>query len=392
MVFEAILFIGVLVLAAKIFGELMHRINQPTIIGNVLAGIIVGPAMFAIVQPIDEIELFVSIGVFFLFFLIGLEEINLPKLYKVLRGRIFAGSAIGFLVPFIAAALFGIALDMDFIKAFAIASVIAASSLGVTAKILTDTGRLRSAIGLEIFTVTGIVEFIAIIVTSVLLQIDASEGFPETSEFIWLFGKMIIFFVIAGLASVYLLPPFFRFIRVHLQVEQMYFAVVIGVILLVAYFAEVSGIHGAIGALLLGIAVSRMAKREHQEISKSVRTIGYGIFIPIFFAGIGLHFSTSFLQLPIWVIAGFLVIIVGVKFLGSYLAVKVAQMKYPTTVSFGVMSKGAVDLALLLSLLSAEILDSPLFSLLVLGTLATMIIASVELQRKLKKIPEETNP
>ena len=391
MVFEAILFLGVLVLAAKIFGEAMHRINQPTIIGNVLAGIVVGPAMFAIVQPIDEIELFVSIGVFFLFFLIGLEEIDLPKLYKVLRGRIFAGSAIGFLVPFIVAGLFGIALDMDFIKSFAIASVIAASSLGVTAKILTDMGKLRSTIGLEIFTVTGIVEFIAIIVTSVFLQINASEGFPNSIDFVWLFVKMIIFFSIAGLLSVFVLPKFFRFIRQHLRVEQMYFAVVIGVILLVAYFAEISGIHGAIGALLLGIAVSRMTKEEYHEISKSVRAIGYGIFIPIFFAGIGLHFSTSFLELPIWIIVGFLAIIIGVKFFGSFLAVVVAKMKFPKIVSYGVMSKGAVDLALLLSLLSAEILDTPLFSLLVLGTLVTLIISSVELQRKLKKIPEETD-
>ena len=392
MVFEAILFLGVLVLAAKIFGEAMHRINQPTIIGNVLAGIVVGPAMFAIVQPIDEIELFVSIGVFFLFFLIGLEEIDLPKLFKVLRGRIFAGSAIGFLVPFVVAGLFGIALDMDFIKSFAIARVIAASSLGVTAKILTDMGKLRSTIGLEIFTVTGIVEFIAIIVTSVFLQINASEGFPNSMEFVWLFVKMIIFFSIAGLLSVFVFPKFFRFIKKHLRVEQMYFAVVIGVILLVAYFAEISGIHGAIGALLLGIAVSRMTKEEYHEISKSVRAIGYGIFIPIFFAGIGLHFSTSFLELPILVIVGFLAIIIGVKFFGSYLAVSVAKMKFPRIVSYGVMSKGAVDLALLLSLLSADILDTPLFSLLVLGTLVTMIISSVELQRKLKKIPEEIEP
>ena len=391
MAFEAILFLGVLVLAAKIFGEAMHRINQPTIIGNVLAGIVVGPAMFAIVQPIDEIELFVSIGVFFLFFLIGLEEIDLPKLYKVLRGRIFAGSAIGFLIPFLVAGLFGIALDMDFIKSFAIASVIAASSLGVTAKILTDMGKLRSTIGLEIFTVTGIVEFIAIIVTSVFLQINASEGFPDSMDFVWLLVKMIIFFSIAGLLSVYVLPHFFRLIKQHLRVEQMYFAVVIGVILLVAYFAEISGIHGAIGALLLGIAVSRMTKAEYQEISKSVRTIGYGIFIPIFFAGIGLHFSTSFLELPIWVIVGFLTIIIGVKFFGSFLAVSVAKMKFPKIVSYGVMSKGAVDLALLLSLLGAEILDTPLFSLLVFGTLVTMIISSVQLQRKLKKIPEEEN-
>jgi len=67
---------GILIISAKLIGEIMHRINQPTILGNVLAGIIVGPALFAIVQPIEEIELFVSIGVFFLFFLIGLEEIT----------------------------------------------------------------------------------------------------------------------------------------------------------------------------------------------------------------------------------------------------------------------------------------------------------------------------
>ncbi len=171
----------------------------------------------------------------------------------------------------------------------------------------------------------------------------------------------------------------------------MYFGVLIRVVLLVAYFAEISGIHGAIGALLLGIAVSRMAKEEHEEISKSVRTIGYGIFIPIFFAGIGLHFSISFLELPIWIIGGFLAIIIGVKFFGSFLAVSIAKMKFPKVVSYGVMSKGAVDLALLLSLLGAEILDTPLFSLIVLGTLATMIISSVQLQRKLKNIPDEPN-
>ena len=148
MAFEAILYIGILVLSAKLFGELMHRINQPTILGNVIAGIIVGPALFFLVQPIDEIELFVSIGVFFLFFLIGLEEIDVPGLFRVLRKRIFAGAAIAFLIPFGAASALGIAINLDFINAFAIASVIGASSLGVTAKILTDLGKLRSTLGM----------------------------------------------------------------------------------------------------------------------------------------------------------------------------------------------------------------------------------------------------
>ena len=385
MVFEAILYLAILIVAAKLFGEIMHRINQPTILGNVLAGIIVGPALFAIVQPIEAIELFISIGVFFLFFLIGLEEIDLAGLFRVMRGRIFAGSIVAFLIPFVVAGLFGLSLDMNFVKSFAIASVIAASSLGVTAKILSDLGKLRSTIGLEIFTVAAIVEFIAIIVTSVMIQLNTSET-QEFSEFLWLFAKMIIFFVVAGLVSVFILPRFFRIIKKHLRAKQVYFGVVIGVILFVAYFAEISGIHGAIGALLLGIAVSRMAKEEYTEISKSVNAIGYGIFIPIFFAGIGLHFSTAFLDLELWIIGGFLGIIIGVKFFSSYLAVRIAKMRPATTVAYGVMSKGAVDLALMLSLLQVEILDDDLFSLLVFGTLMTMIISSVELQRKLKKI------
>jgi len=384
--FESILFIAVLVIAAKLGGELLHRVGQPTILGNVLAGIIVGPAFLAIVHPIESIELFVSIGVFFLFFLIGLEEIDIAGLFKVMRGKIFAGSAIAFLIPFLVAGIFGLAIDMDFVKAFAIASVIAASSLGVTAKVLSDLGKLRSTIGLEIFTVTAIVEFIAIIFVSVFIQIDTSSEFPEITEMAWLFAKMIIFFAIAGIISVFGLPRLFRLLKNHLRVKLAYFGIVIGIILLVAYFAEISGVHGAIGALLLGIAVSRMSREEYHEISKNISTIGYGIFIPIFFAGIGLHFSIAFLELEWWIIVTFIVIMTGVKFLSSYIAVRIANMRPATTVAYGVMSKGAVDLALMLSLLQAKIMDDKLFSLLVLGTLMTMIISSVELQRKLKKI------
>jgi len=384
--FEAILFIAVLVIASKLGGELLHRIGQPTILGNVIAGIIVGPAVLAIVQPIEAIELFVSIGVFFLFFLIGLEEIDIAGLFKVMKGKIFAGSAVAFLIPFLAAGVFGLAIDMDFIQSFAIASVIAASSLGVTAKVLSDLGKLKSTIGLEIFTVTAIVEFIAIIFVSVFIQLDASSNSFEISEMLWLFAKMIIFFGMAALASVYGLPQFFRLIKKHLCVQEAYFAIVIGMILLVAYLAEISGVHGAIGALLLGIAVSRMTRDEYHEISKNISVIGYGIFIPIFFAGIGLHFSIAFLELDWWIIGVFIAIMTGVKFLSSYIAVRIAKMRPASTVAYGVMSKGAVDLALMLTLLQADIMDNKLFSLLVLGTLITMIISSVELQRKLKKI------
>lgn len=378
-----ILYLAVLVLSAKIFEEIMVKIKQPPILGNVLAGIIVGPALFNFVQPTDEIEVFVSIGVFFLFFLIGLEEIDLPGLVSILRKRLFAASAIGFFVPFAVASLFSFNLGMGFVQSFAIASVIGASSLGVTAKILMDLGKLKTTIGLEIFTVAAVVEFIAIIVTSVMIQIGSTEVVPSTFDLAWLFIRMLIFFGIAGSFAAFVFPHLLRYIRKYMKVKEIYFGTIIGIMLLMSYFAEVSGVHGAIGALLLGIALSQMPRNEYFETSRGLHSIGYGVFIPIFFAGIGLHFVPQFFQLSIVVIGGFLAIIIGAKFAGSYIAAKVARLTPPSIVATGVMAKGAVDLALMLSLLGVGLLDNSLFSLLVFGTLIMMIISGNALQRGL---------
>ncbi|MFQ5920918.1 MAG: cation:proton antiporter, partial [Nitrososphaerales archaeon] len=379
----AILYLAILVLSAKGLEEAMVKIKQPPILGSVIAGVIVGPALLAVVEPVDEIELFISIGVFFLFFLIGLEEIDLPGLFNILRKRIFAASAIGFFVPFAVASLFSFYLGMDFVKAFAIASVIGASSLGVTAKILMDLGKLKTAIGLEIFTVTAIVEFIAIIVTSVMIQIGSTEVPPTAFDMAWLFIRILIFFAIAGTFAVFGLPRLLRWIKRYMKVKQIYFGIIIGIMLLVAYFAEVSGIHGAIGALLVGIAMSQMPRKEYFETSRGLHSIGHGIFIPIFFAGIGLHFMPTFFQLPVIMIVGFLAIIIGAKFAGSYIAAKVGRLTPASTVATGVMAKGAVDLALMLSLLGVGLLDSNLFSLLVFGTLIMMVVSGNFLQRGL---------
>lgn len=362
-----ILYLAILVLAAKISEEIMVRIKQPPILGNVLAGIIVGPTVFALVEPIDEIEIFISIGVFFLFFLIGLEEIDLPGLFGILKRRLFAASAIGFFIPFAAASAFSFYLGMDFVQSFAIASVIGASSVGVISKILMDLGKLRSAIGMEIFTVASIIEFIAIVVASVMIEVGSTETMPSPANLAWLFTKILIFFAIAGSFAVFGFPRMLRSVRRYMKVKQIYFGTIIGIMLLVAYFAEISGIHGAIGALLLGIALSQMPRDEYFETSRGLHSIGHGIFIPIFFAGIGLHFIPTFFQLPIIVIGGFLAIIIGVKFAGSYIAAKIARLTPPGTVATGVMAKGAVDLTLMLSLLTAGLLDSNLFSLLVEG-------------------------
>jgi Kef-type K+ transport system membrane component KefB len=405
--FEGILYLALLILFAKLFEELAVRLRQPPIIGYVLAGILLGPALLSWVQPQAEITLFIQIGVFFLFFLIGLEEIDIPGIFSALKKRLFAGAAVGFAVPFALAFLAFYALtDLELTPILAIASVIGISSLGVVAKILADYGKLKEPLGLEIFTLTAILEFIGIIVASVFIQLAQPTGFADTVNeilvpapegvepapeddsfdylsFAWLFARMVIFFGAVTIFGLKALPYIMQFIGKRMKVREMYFGMFIGIILLVSYFAEASGVHGAIGALLLGVMFSQMPRKDYEDTVKGVYSLAHGIFIPIFFAGIGIYFSFSFLSLPYYLIAAVLAVVTLGKFGGAILAALVAKLKPVLTVGSGVMAKGAVDLAIMLSLLSAGIVMPELFSLVVFGIVIMILATSLTLKRQM---------
>lgn len=432
--FEGILYISLLILFSKLFEEVAVRLKQPPIVGYIIAGIVVGPALLAWVHPADEITLFIQIGIFFMFFLIGLEEIDIPSIFSVLRKRLFAGAVVGFAVPFalaVPALLFFTGLEP--VPILAIASVIGISSLGLVAKILSDYGKLKEPLGLEIFTLTAVLEFIGIIVASVFIQLANPTSFSQTINsivtpfvgnatsivpsnvtlpvpqipgltadipqqltfdalsFAWLFIRMVIFFSAVTLFGLKVLPHVMRFVRSRLKVREVYFGMFLGIILLVSYFAEASGIHGAIGALLLGVLFSQMPKKEYEDAVKGLHSIAHGVFIPIFFAGIGIYFSFGFLGMPYYLIAAVLGIITVGKFGGAVLAALVAKLRPVVTVGSGVMAKGAVDLAMLLSLLSVGIIQPDLFSLVVFGIVVMILTTSIALKRRIVPASAEAN-
>ena len=98
---EGILFLGLLIIGGKVFEELFVKVKLPGLLGNVLSGLILGPSFLSIVKPTTEIELFTSLGIFFLFFLVGVEEIDLAGLLSSLRRRVFYTATVSFLVPFL---------------------------------------------------------------------------------------------------------------------------------------------------------------------------------------------------------------------------------------------------------------------------------------------------
>lgn len=390
--------------------------------GYVIAGIVLGPAVLSWVQPADEITLFIQIGIFFLFFLIGLEEIDIRSIFSVLRKRLFLGAIAGFVVPFgLAIPVLFYFTNLEPIPLLALASVLGISSLGVVAKILMDYGKLKEPLGLEIFTLTAILEFIGLLVASVFIQLAHPTSFLQSIEavlapfglntngmlagtnattttipvsgetdsslafdmlaFAWMAVRMLIFFSAVTIFGLKVLPRIMNFVRARLRVKQIYFGLFIGIILFVSYFAEASGIYGAFGALLLGVLFAQIQKKDYEQEVIGLRAMANGIFIPIFFAGIGIYFSFGFLNLPYYLIGAVLAVVTVGKFGSSILAARIARLKPVITVGTGVMAKGAIDLALMLSLLSIGLVHPDLFSLVVFGIVVMMLATSGTLKR-----------
>ena len=164
LVLEALLFIGMLIVVAKLVESILSRVGLSSIVAYTVAGIVLGPAT-GLVEITEHIEIFLNIGVFIFFFLIGLDEIDIPGFMSTIRGRYFAAAAvsviISILVSFVVTAdLLGLGIELglstesgepelvklEFTKALSLAGILSLSSLGLVAKVLSDKGLLKELI------------------------------------------------------------------------------------------------------------------------------------------------------------------------------------------------------------------------------------------------------
>ncbi|MBI2867656.1 MAG: cation:proton antiporter [Chloroflexi bacterium] len=374
---EAILGIALLILAAKVLEEVATRLRQPPLVGDVLAGLLLGPAVFNTVEPTDEIQLFITIGIFFFFFLVGLEEIDVSGFLANLRTHLFFASVPAFFLPFGLVYLVTVLFDFTWVQSLAVSSLIAISSLSVLAKVLSDIGRLRDHTGLQLFTVTVIIEMIGLVLVSVAIQAgEPGEGF-QAADFLWLLLRMVGFLVVAWFVGQRLVPPLLRLVIRYTKAQEIPFGVLMGILLLFVYFGDESGVHGTIGALLLGVALSKSIHEFHFPIVRGFRNLAYGVFVPIFFAGVGLRFEFSFLELSIAAIVSFVAVAFVGKYLGGLVAARLMRLESPPTSATGLMAKGSLEVALLLSLLQVGILQERYYSLLVFIILAFILVMPI---------------
>lgn len=395
-IYESLLAIGMLIILAKLLEGVFRRVGLNSIIAFAVAGIILGP-LTGLVEHSEGIDLVLGIGIFMFFFLIGLEELDIWGFLRAIRGRLVVACVLSVTITMLVALafttdiFFDFHLGLDFSHALGVAGVLSLSSLGVVAKVLIDEGRLREPVGVQVFTAVVIVELIALFIVgySISEHFYAVEGGHEATawlEIVTLIGQIIGFTVVTWLFATLILPRVIALLQRFLQVPQLSFGILLGGLFLIVVAAEEMGLHGSLGALLFGAALSTLPYQVRRDIMPGMKGAAEGFFVPLFFASVGLYLNLDFLRLPPETAAAVILAPVVGKTAGSFIGSFIARLQNPLAIATGLMTKGVTEIALLLLMVQIGAIEKDLFSLLVIIMFGYMLLTPLALSFAVRRV------
>ena len=394
MIEEALLSIGLVIVLAKLVEGLLRHFRLNAIVAYTATGILLGPVA-GIVEPTGEMQILLGIGIFLFFFLIGLDELDISGFIAAIRGRFFVAAMISVLLSLVVAltvtsdVLYDFGLGLTFAGSLALAGILSLTSLGVVAKVLVDEGRLKEPIGIQIFTTALIAELL----TLLLVGFTIGEHVHHLSweSLLILPAKIAVFTVVTWVLASRVLPPLIVLLKRFLHVPQLSFGLILGGLFLTVVGAEHMGLHGSLGALLFGVALSKLPYHVRRDIIPGMRSTAEGLFVPLFFASAGLHLSLAFTELPVWTIAALVFIPLVGKFAAAYIGAVAARLDMPSALATGLMAKGVAEMALLLVLLEIDMIGHAVFSLLVLIMLAYILLTPLAIRAVVNRVkPSDT--
>ncbi|RLE58717.1 MAG: hypothetical protein DRJ35_07340 [Thermoprotei archaeon] len=392
---QELLGVALLILLGKIFEEIFVRKGYPPLVGWALAGIILGPAIFNFVEPTPELLLLTSIGVYIFFFLIGLEEVDIEGIISSVNVKHIIVPIVATVVNILALIPIGYVFGLDIRESLALGVIAAIPTSSVVAKTLSDLSLLKSKEGISIFSYILAGEFVALLFATTLLELGVNTAI-DFKQVLFQLGEMVIYFVVAGWASVFVVPKLVRGVKLYMLSQGALVGVIFGIILLFVGVGEMFGVHGVVGSLILGLVLSdALLEKETKSALDVLKRIGNGVFIPLFFASIGLRFTIENTMLnPIFglVLVFFLV---PFRVLLHYGLSRIAGLAASKEIAISLMARGAVDLAILGPYLDIGLVDVATYSIIVVTSIATLILYPImarkyyaqELGEKLETLP-----
>lgn len=394
---------AVILFATKTLGLLMRKIGLPQVLGYILAGILIGPAIWGLfisgetlpklffpIQMSDPLRAFAEVGVILVMFMAGLEtDLNELKKTGLMSFIIALG---GVILPLVLGILAGgMFLGFEnFLACVFIGTIMTATSVGITVETLRELGKLKGKVGTTILSAAIIDDVIGIVVLSIVLSLSGSSG--ESSPVLNLINPsnnivvsilwMLLFFALAIGIGFLLSKLFTHLENKHPKTRrQLIYSLVVCFVF--AFAAErVFGVADITGAFIAGVILSTN-HRSAEYVDKRVNTNTYMIFGPVFFAkiGIGMDFSAFDMTVVLFGLVFVVFAILG-KIVGCGALAKCFKfsLKDSTKIGVGMIARGEVALIVTTKGVEAGIIDGKYMTVVVMLILVSSILAPILLK------------
>ncbi len=355
--------------AAKLLGELFERIHQPGIVGEILAGIIIGPSVLGWIAPGDFLDALAELGVMFLLFRVGLE-VKASELVRV-GGTATVVAILGVIIPF--GLGWGILLGWGapHIEAIFMGAAMVATSVGITAQVLSSRGLMRARATKIILAAAVIDDVLGLLVLAVVSGLARGEvrvlDLAVTAVVAIGFTVLIATW---GRRTVQRVVPF---VGERLRVAEAEFALSMTLLFGLALLAVYAGVAAIIGAFLAGMALSESVGQRVHDLAHGVTEL----LVPFFLAGIGLHLSLSALGGAMTLALAGIIFAAAVlsKFAGCALgAVKLGRSD-AVRIGVGMVPRGEVGLVVAQIGLTLGVISAAVYGVVVFMAVATTIVA-----------------
>lgn len=377
--------LAIILISTLLAGHMSKRIGMPAVIGQLLVGIILGPALFGVLHENSFIHTFSEIGVVLLMFIAGLES-NLTLLKKYFKPSLVV-AILGVIVPVISMYGMSLAFGISQLESLFIGVIFAATSVSISVEVLRELNVLESKEGTIILGAAVVDDLLAVIILSVLTSLFGAQLAAASSTHMSLGLSLLLqaLFMVAVYFSVKWIVPFVMHLSRRLLVP--YASAITSLIICFGFvwFAEAVELSAVVGAFFAGIAISQTPYKK--EINRHIEPIGYTVFIPVFFVSIGLSMNLASLNQHILFITILTVLAVFSKLIGSGLGARwmnnSPQGAY--TIGAAMISRGEMALIIAQIGYNAKLLSELYYSEIIFVIIITTVLAPLILKHAVKR-------
>jgi Kef-type K+ transport system membrane component KefB len=360
----------VMLAAAKIMAEIFERLKQPAVVGEILAGVIIGPSLLGWVAPSDLISILAEIGVIFLLFTVGLET-KPQSIFRVGKRAALVG-VFGVILPFVAGYFIAMAWDGSFVEAMFIGAAMVATSVGITARVLGSMGLLDTETSRIILGAAVIDDILGLIILSLVSAVSQGNvsygGIAATAiaavlftAFVALIGSRVMTRLAPSVERLRLSKPFFNIgliLCLGLSVASIYV-----------------GVAAIIGAFLAGMALA-----EATEGNDKMHRLTSGItefLVPFFLVNIGIQLDLAVFRDMSVVVLAIVITIAAVitKFVGCAIGAWGMSRREMAQIGVGMVPRGEVGIVVAQIGLGLGVISGQFFASVLFMAVATTLIA-----------------